>query len=366
MKKKHRQFLTLDFKFFSLKLCASLAMHIFFFSCLVGCLYAPPPGSRPMPEIFLVVGHRGAPFQAPENTIASLKEAIGQSANAVEVDLCITADGQVVVWHDQAPDELVAVARRAHLEGLPWVPVIPGMASPLRVPVHQLTLDQLRSAYGYARAGSDTIDKSAPIATLDDLVEWANTTPQLKALVLDIKVKQKELVEQLVETVLHAVSDTTSYDVFFLSTSSDVLTYLRNVLDRKGRTRFHPVLDAEGTGALAHAEALGIRRVALGNTITRINHAFLADVQECVDARDAGRLDLVLVWTIDGRKHLHTMLGWGINGILTNEPGHLAHLVANPGPFRYRRLDYPWYAPWHRRQWFSGEEDSVKSVTVDK
>jgi glycerophosphoryl diester phosphodiesterase len=325
-------------------------------SCLGGCLHAPPPGTRPMPETFLVVGHRGAPLQAPENTIASLKEAIRQGANAVEVDLCLTGDGQVVLWHDQEPDDLVAVARRARLEGLPWVPVVPGLTSPMRVPVYQLTLVQLQSAYGYARAGSDTIDASAPIATLDDLVAWAKTTPQLKALVLDIKVKRKELVEQLVKAMYTAVSDAASYDVFFLSTSSDTLTHLRNALDRTGRARFHPVLDAEENGALARAEALGIRRVALGKTITRINHAFLADVRECVEARDAGRLDLVLVWTIDGRKHLHTMLAWGTNGILTNEPGHLAQLVANPGPFRYRPQDYPWYAPWHRDLWFSGEE----------
>lgn len=325
-------------------------------SCLGGCLHAPPPGSRPMPETFLVVGHRGAPLQAPENTIASLKEAIGQSANAVEVDLCLTGDGQVVLWHDQEPHDLEAMARRARLEGLPWVPVAPGLTSPLRVPVHQLTLVQLRSAYGYARAGSDTIDASAPIATLDDLAAWAKTTPQLKALILDIKVKRKDLVEQLVEAVHTAVSDAARYDVFFLSTSSDTLIHLRNALARTGRKQFHAVLDAMENGALARAEALGIRRVALGNTITRINHAFLADVQECVDARDAGRLDLVLVWTIDGRKHLHTMLEWGINGILTNEPGHLAQLVANPGPFRYRREDYPWYAPWHRYNWLSGDE----------
>jgi glycerophosphoryl diester phosphodiesterase len=309
-----------------------------------------------MPEPFLIVGHRGAPLQAPENTIASLKEAIRQGANAVEIDLCLTRDGQVVLWHDQDPDELVAVVRRAKLEGLSWIPVVPEGSSPLRAPVSQLTLPQLRLAYGYTRVGSGTIDTSAPIATLEDLVEWAKTTPHLKALVLDLKVKQKELVKQLVESVFAAVGDSPSYDVFFLSTSSETLTYLRALLDGTGKARFHIVLDAEKKGALARAESLGVRKVALGKTITRINHAFLADVQECVLARVAGRLDLVLVWTIDGRKHLHTMLTWGTNGILTNEPEYLAQLVANPGPFRYQPHDYPWYVPWHRQNWFGGDK----------
>ena len=52
----------------------------------------------PKPAIF---AHRGASAYAPENTLASFELAIHQEADAIELDAKLTADGQVVVIHDQ-------------------------------------------------------------------------------------------------------------------------------------------------------------------------------------------------------------------------------------------------------------------------
>lgn len=49
----------------------------------------------------LVVGHRGAPRSAPENTLASFRRAAEMGADAVELDAKLTADGVVVVHHDR-------------------------------------------------------------------------------------------------------------------------------------------------------------------------------------------------------------------------------------------------------------------------
>ena len=48
----------------------------------------------------LVVGHRGAAGRAPENTIASIRAAIEDGADWVEIDVQETLDGSVVVIHD--------------------------------------------------------------------------------------------------------------------------------------------------------------------------------------------------------------------------------------------------------------------------
>lgn len=45
-------------------------------------------------------GHRGASIDAPENTLASARLAWAQNADAVELDLHLTKDGQLVVIHD--------------------------------------------------------------------------------------------------------------------------------------------------------------------------------------------------------------------------------------------------------------------------
>jgi glycerophosphoryl diester phosphodiesterase len=51
--------------------------------------------ARPM-----VVAHRGASVEQPENTIESFEAAIDAGADAVEFDVRITADGHAVVMHD--------------------------------------------------------------------------------------------------------------------------------------------------------------------------------------------------------------------------------------------------------------------------
>ena len=48
----------------------------------------------------LVIAHRGASMVAPENTLASIKKAVIDGADWVEIDVQETADGKVVVFHD--------------------------------------------------------------------------------------------------------------------------------------------------------------------------------------------------------------------------------------------------------------------------
>jgi glycerophosphoryl diester phosphodiesterase len=52
----------------------------------------------------IAVGHRGASAYAPENTVAAFDEAIRLGARAVEFDVHMTADGQIVVIHDDTLD----------------------------------------------------------------------------------------------------------------------------------------------------------------------------------------------------------------------------------------------------------------------
>jgi glycerophosphoryl diester phosphodiesterase len=73
--------------------------------------------ARPM-----VVAHRGASIEQPENTIEAFEAAIDAAADAVEFDVRMTADGHAVVMHD--PD----VSRTTDATGL----------------VSEMTLDQFR------------------------------------------------------------------------------------------------------------------------------------------------------------------------------------------------------------------------------
>ena len=57
-------------------------------------------GNLPIEDDVVVIGHRGAPRAAPENSLASIRAAIDAGADLVEIDVQETADGEVVVFHD--------------------------------------------------------------------------------------------------------------------------------------------------------------------------------------------------------------------------------------------------------------------------
>ncbi len=51
-------------------------------------------------QLPLVIAHRGASRDAPENTLAAFQLAWAQGADAIETDLRLTADGTIVAFHD--------------------------------------------------------------------------------------------------------------------------------------------------------------------------------------------------------------------------------------------------------------------------
>ncbi len=63
----------------------------------------------PLPQTndsFIVIAHRGNHVNVPENTLASLKEAIKSGADYAEIDLRTTKDGYLVLSHDASVDRM--------------------------------------------------------------------------------------------------------------------------------------------------------------------------------------------------------------------------------------------------------------------
>jgi glycerophosphoryl diester phosphodiesterase len=84
----------------------------------VSCSSTSTPMGRP-----LVLGHRGASHEAPENTLAAFRLALEQGADGVELDVWRCGSGEVVVIHDPgtgrtAPDGPSVDVRRASLRQL--------------------------------------------------------------------------------------------------------------------------------------------------------------------------------------------------------------------------------------------------------
>ncbi len=54
----------------------------------------------------LIIAHRGASHDAPENTLAAFRLAMEQGADGFEADFYLTADGRVICFHDKDTERL--------------------------------------------------------------------------------------------------------------------------------------------------------------------------------------------------------------------------------------------------------------------
>ena len=103
----------------------------------------------------LVVAHRGASASAPENTMEAYQLAVEMGADAIEVDVHLTSDGELAVIHDETLD------RTTDRTGT----------------VASLTLKQIRAAdAGHAFEAADGSfpfrGKKLRVPTFDEVLEW--------------------------------------------------------------------------------------------------------------------------------------------------------------------------------------------------
>lgn len=94
-----------------------------------------------------LIAHRGAPRNAPENTLPAIREAARLGARWVEVDVKLTADGKPVIIHDDTVD------RTTNGRGL----------------VAGMTLAEIRALDAGSHLGSHHAGTQIP--TLEELIE---------------------------------------------------------------------------------------------------------------------------------------------------------------------------------------------------
>lgn len=240
------------------------------------CRRSPEHASRV--ETFLVVGHRGSASKEVENTIPSMERALADGANAVEIDLSLTKDGVVVLWHDWDPDDAIALSRQSGAESNQRArPRVPPKGDPLRRPVDELTLEELRAHFGYT-----VDDRPAPveIPTLHTFLAWASTKTELAYVLFDLKIPEDRADRA---------------DAMIPKVREEVL-----------------------------ATAPGLRYVML------VAHGAVYVTCD-LDARDSSSPPVapkkVFVATIDDREQAECLIDMGVDGILANDPASLRMLA---------------------------------------
>lgn len=129
----------------------------------------------------VVVAHRGASQRAPENTMAAYRLAVELGADAVELDVHLTEDGQLAVIHDETLDRTTDRTGR----------------------VADMTMDAIREADAGATFSTDGEDQpfagdGLTVPTLAEVLDWL---PAGIGLVVEIKARAA------VDAVVAAVRD---------------------------------------------------------------------------------------------------------------------------------------------------------------
>ncbi len=290
---------------------------------------APAAGPARTPR---VVGHRGAARHLPENTLPAFRRAIELGADGLEADVCLTRDGVWVVWHDNEPGDPVSLARGLGAGDYDYLANWPDVLDPRRKPVYEMTLVEMRQICGYSHhkgvldlAEGDE-PATAPFALLGELLEWARGEARLRELFLDVKLRPEDAARAtaLVQLLASAALPP-ELGVTLLLPARELWDVLR---DRAGDLRLVP--DFELPGVLADLPELGARHVSMGYTARRTWGDFRREVAEVVEARDAGQLDSITVWTLNDEERLRAMLEARVDAILTDEPALLRRLLEEP------------------------------------
>ena len=239
---------------------------------------APRPRDGP-----LVLGHRGASADAPENTLAAFREAVAQRADGVELDVRRCATGEVVVIHDEDTRRISGEALRV--------------------------------------AG-------APLAALRalDVGSWRGEA---------FRGERIPLLSEVLEALPDAI-----VNVELKGRDPGLGAATAEVLRRAGAARrvlvssFHPGLLAAfrraapgiSRGLLLEDDRLWRLRAAIGLQLVR--PAAIHPAASLVTAARARRwrergLDLN-VWTVDDRSEVERLAALGAGAIITNVPGEVA------------------------------------------
>jgi glycerophosphoryl diester phosphodiesterase len=238
----------------------------------------------------LVVAHRGASSEEPENTIAAFRAAAEAGADVIELDVRATSDGIPVILHD------ADVAATTDGSGQ----------------VHDLTLAQVKRL--------DASGGRGPRQEIPTLAEAVEAIGDAGPVAIDLEIKNipgEPAFDSPSESVLHAALDVVAATGFggpLLVSSFNWITIERcQELAPGVPTGFLTIAAIDPHAALVYARRHG------HDFVLPQSHALLQAGSPFVDeAHDAGIR--VGTWTVDDEADLATLFGWGVDAVASNDP----------------------------------------------
>jgi glycerophosphoryl diester phosphodiesterase len=242
----------------------------------------------------LVIGHRGASRDAPENTLASFRLAFEQGADGIEADFRLSGDGEIVCLHDDSTGRTAGADLRVAASS--W--------------------EELRRLDAGGWKGESWRGERIP-----SLKEVLLALPEGKRLFIEIK-SGPEIIPQLAATL--AAAGVAPGQLRLLAFSAELIRALKEALpayracwltDYRFRAGWRPsrqeVLD---TLRSCRADGLASRSRGI------LDHAFVAALRQ--ESRE------IHVWTVDAAAEARRLWALGVDSIMTNRPGWIGRCLA--------------------------------------
>jgi glycerophosphoryl diester phosphodiesterase len=233
----------------------------------------------------LVEAHRGNSITAPENTIASIDAAAG-IADLTEMDVRVTADGQLVLMHD------ANIRRTTDGNGA----------------VKRQTLEELQSLDAGSWFSDDFLNE--PVPTLEQAIDAAfdvGIAPLIERKAGSADLFHDEFVDWGLDESLFRV-----------------ISFNRKFIDDLNILNPDYQLGILGSGAITANKLT--RLVQLGADFISWRHGNVRS-QATVDLVHASGLELH-VWTVNDPGRMRELIDLGVDGITTDDPQTLNDLLA--------------------------------------
>jgi glycerophosphoryl diester phosphodiesterase len=250
-----------------------------------------------------IVAHRGGSLLAPENTLPAFERATALGADAIEIDVRRTRDGQVVVFHDDDT---------ARLTGEPGTVEARELAE----------VAALDAAFGFTPDGGASFPLRGTGVRVPTLAETLARFPRTRFNV-DAKTEDSALAEALAREVLAAGAvERVCVGSFFDAQAERLARLLPDAcryLPQDAATCH--VLSAKSGGPGAGCP----KGYDLADLPHRLGSMTVVDAK--VVAYFHARGIPVHVWTVDEEREMRELLALGVDGIVTDRPDVLARVL---------------------------------------
>lgn len=238
-----------------------------------------------------IIAHRGASHDAPENTLASFRLGWEQGADADELDVYLTKDGQAVVLHD-------ATTKRT---------------SNADLKVADATLAELRALDAGSWKGANWAGEKLPT-----LAEALATIPDGKRMFIEIKCGPEVLPE--LGRVMKASGKKTE-QLVLIGFAYETMRQARTLFPEAPIYWLSGSKPAKDSTEPPSVESLIEKAKAAGFNGLNLHYKFPIDAAFVQKVKAAG-LSLY-VWTVDDPAIARQLAAAGVAGITTDRPGFL-------------------------------------------